>query len=102
MVVDEVEKSIANYVREIAQYNETIGGPDHWSPTVTRFGHKMGQIGSKWDLSGNFSDQIQYILARRAKMYWTWSEKFPECVPFGANLTHFGSKSVHRVAEDKE
>ena len=37
--------------------------------TVTRFGPKVGQIGPKWDNSGKFSDQIQYILARCAKMY---------------------------------
>ena len=37
--------------------------------TVTRFGPKVGQIGPKWDKSGKFSDQIQYILARCAKMY---------------------------------
>ena len=37
--------------------------------TVTRFGPKVGQIGPKWDKSGKFSDQIQYILAHRAKMY---------------------------------
>ena len=43
--------------------------------TVTRFGPKVGQIGPKWDKSGKFSDQIQYILAHRAKMYWIWSEK---------------------------
>ena len=40
-----------------------------------RFGSKVGQIGSKWDKSGAFSDQI--------------SEPF---VPFGVNLTHFGTK----------
>ena len=33
--------------------------------TVTRFGPKVGQIGTKWDKSGKFSDQIQYILAHR-------------------------------------
>ena len=37
--------------------------------TVTRFGPKVGQIGPKWDKSGKFSDQIQYMLARCAKMY---------------------------------
>ena len=37
--------------------------------TVTRSGPKVGQIGPKWDKSGKFSDQIQYILAHRAKMY---------------------------------
>ena len=34
-----------------------------------RFGSKVAQIGPKWEKSGAFSDQIQYILARRAKMY---------------------------------
>ena len=43
--------------------------------TVTRFGPKVGQIGPKWDKSGKFSYQIQYILA---------------------NLTHFGAKSGNR------
>ena len=67
----------------------------------------MGQI-------QGFSDQIQYILAHRAKMYWIWSEKIPGFVQFEANLpkctesnlknpriyspiwdqfTHFGPKS---------
>ena len=27
------------------------------------FGHKVGQIGPKWDKTGDFSDQIHYILA---------------------------------------
>ena len=35
-----------------------------------RVGHKMGQIGHKWDKSGTFYDQFQYILVRRSKMYW--------------------------------
>ena len=29
--------------------------------TVIRFGPKVGQIGPKWDKSGDFSNQIQYI-----------------------------------------
>ena len=30
---------------------------------------KLGQIGRKWDKIGIFSNQIQFILAQRAKMY---------------------------------
>ena len=61
-----------------------------------RLGSNVGQIGPKWDKSWIFfSDQIQYILAHRAKMYWIWSEKIPGFFPFGANLTHFGPKSGH-------
>ena len=33
-------------------------------------GWEMDQIGPKWDKSGLFKDQFQYILARRDKMYW--------------------------------
>ena len=36
---------------------------------VNRFEPKVCQIGPKWDKSRIFSDQIQYILARSAKMY---------------------------------
>ena len=37
---------------------------------VARFGLKVGQIGAKWDKSGDFFlDQIQYVLARRATIY---------------------------------
>ena len=32
-----------------------------------RFGSKVGQIGTKWDKSGAFSDQISVNLAPRAK-----------------------------------
>ena len=42
---------------------------------------------------GLFQIRFQYILARRAKMYWNLIWKSPGFVPFGANLTHFGSKS---------
>ena len=34
-----------------------------------RFGSKVGQISPKWDKSGIFSDQIQYIFAHGVKMY---------------------------------
>ena len=34
-------------------------------------------------------------LTHRAKMYWIWSEQFPDLSHLGANLTHFGSKSGH-------
>ena len=34
-----------------------------------RVGTKLGKIGPKYDLSGTFKDQCQYILDRRAKMY---------------------------------
>ena len=43
---------------------------------MTRFGPKVGEIGPKWDKSGDFfSEQIQYIFARRAKLYSILSEK---------------------------
>ena len=32
---------------------------------VTRLGPKGSQVGAKWDKSGDFSAQIQYILAHR-------------------------------------
>ena len=44
---------------------------------------------------GLFQIRFQYILARRAKMYCNLIWKSPRFVPFGANLTHFGSKSGH-------
>ena len=36
--------------------------------------------------------------ACRVKMYWNLIWKSPGFVPFGANLTHFGSKSGHPVS----
>ena len=67
---------LMNRLCRITQYNLFYGhfcfsqghkGMVH--STDTRFGPKVGQIGPKWDKSGKFSDQIQYILAHRAKMY---------------------------------
>ena len=43
-----------------------------------KVGPKSGTIGPKFDKSGTFSYQFQYILARRAKMHWNWSLKFPD------------------------
>ena len=57
-----------------------------------RFGYKVGQIGTKWDKSGSFSDQISEHLARERQMLWNLIRKGPGFVPFGANLTHFGAK----------
>ena len=62
---------------------------------MTRFGPKVGQIDPKWDKSGDFSDQIQYIWLERAKFTESDLKKIPGFVPFLVNLTHFGSKSVH-------
>ena len=45
--------------------------------------------------SRNFSDQISVHFGAGAKMYWNLIWKCPGFVPFGANLTHFGPKSVH-------
>ena len=45
---------------------------------MSKFGHKTGQIGPKWD-----------------KMYWNLIWKSPGFVPFGANLTHFVPKSYY-------
>ena len=44
---------------------------------------KWVRLDPKLDKSGTFSDQIQYILAQCAKMYWIWSENFPD-------LSHLG------------
>ena len=83
--------------------------------TVTRFGHKVGQIGPMGQIR-DFLDQIQYILDRFrwdsvhfdsaiSSSGFTWPNKvtrsqnvlnliwkIPGFVPFGANLTHFGAK----------
>ena len=43
------------------------GGQCEWRPTRTEmsnFASKLGQIGLKWNKSGTFEDQFQYILAR--------------------------------------
>ena len=55
--------------------NLTPPSPMSLHITVTRFRPEVGLIGPKWDKSGKFSDQIQYILA---------------------HLTHFGAKSGNR------
>ena len=47
--------------------NESINVSVCHCNCLTRFGPKVGQIGPKWDISGDFSDQIQYILAREPK-----------------------------------
>ena len=47
-----------------------------------RFGPNLCQIGSKWDKSGTFSDQI-------SEQY----EQVPDLSHLGAILTHFGAKS---------
>ena len=57
-----------------------------------RFGSKLGQIRSKWDKTGTFSDQISVHLARSSQMYWNLIWKSPGFVPFEINLTHFGAK----------
>jgi len=53
---------------------------------MTRCGPKVSQIGSKLDKSGTFSDQISVHFGSSR------SEK-SRFLSFGANLTHFGSKS---------
>ena len=40
---------------------------------ISNLAIKLWQIDPKWDKSGTFKDQFQYILARWAKMYWNWS-----------------------------
>ena len=45
---------------------------------------------------GTFFRSDTVHLARSSQMYWTWSEKIPGLVPFGVNLTNFGSKSGHQ------
>ena len=64
----------------------------HVRDTVVIFRTKVGQIGTKWDTSGTFSDQISVHLAPGRQMHWNVIWKSPGCVPFGANLTHFGAK----------
>ena len=32
-----------------------------------RFGHSLGQIGTKWEKSGTFENNFQYVLAQRVK-----------------------------------
>ena len=40
----------------------------------------IGQIGFKWNKIWDLFSTFQYILARRAKMYWEWSLKSPRFV----------------------
>ena len=74
--------SIINILHHFMMFHSVIDVDTNWAKlepnlmpefavfaTVTRFGPKVGQFGPKWDKSGKFSDQIQYILARCAKMY---------------------------------
>ena len=57
---------------------------------LTRFEHKMGQIGRKWDESGTFSDQISvHFGAMRQNVLKSDLKKSPGFVPFGVNLPTF-------------
>ena len=53
-----------------------------------RYGHKVGQIVSKWDKSGTFSIKISVHL-----VFKVWSQKCTENISdtFWTNLTNFGS-----------
>ena len=66
--------------------------------TVVRFGHKVGQIIQKWDVSGTFFlDQISEHFGSVDKSE-TFHIRFqnslaPRFVPFGVDLTHYAPKS---------
>ena len=71
-------------MKSVEQVTITKKKDDVWRDelnSIVKFTSKLGQIGPKWDKSGSFYDQFQYILARRAKMYWKWSLKSPRFVP---------------------
>ena len=46
----------------------------------------IGQIGFKWNKIWDLFSTFQYILARRAKMYWEWSLKSQICLGTTSNL----------------
>ena len=55
---------------------------------------KMGQIGTKWGTNvGLFKIWFPHLLTHWAKMYWNLIWKSPWSVLFGANITHFETKS---------
>ena len=47
-----------------------------------RFGIQIGSDCPKWDKSGHFSHQFQYILARRTKMYQSVLKRILKCNRF--------------------
>ena len=54
-----------------------------------RFGYKVGQIGPKWDKSGDFQIRFQCIWRPRAKCIEIWSEKasdLPQLEPIWPTL----------------
>ena len=79
-----------------------VGSP-HCGVTIgdVRFGPKVGQISHKLDKSGTFSDQISVHFGSVSQNVLTLILKSHTIiVPFGANLTHFGSKSGHLDLRD--
>ena len=69
-------------------------------PSLYQNGQKLGQIGPIWDKAGTF---IQIRLSK----FWFGESKFTESylkkssgpVPFGANLTQFGSNMTSAARE---
>ena len=53
------------------------------------FGHKLGLIGPKWDISGTFSDLISVYFVLGSKNLLKLILKTPRIVQFRANLTQF-------------
>ena len=50
-------------------YINCTSGHDYIQARDGRIGSKVGQIGTKWDESGAFSDQISVHLARGCQMH---------------------------------
>ena len=87
--------SRALHVEIISLYGICWLEPAHHHSRELRHSPNVGHITPKWDKSGDFSDQIQYILAHRVKRYWIWSKKKSPDLShkFWDNLTHFWTKS---------
>ena len=54
-----------------------------------RFGSKGVHIGLKWEKSGTFSDQIQYICATKCTEIWSEKSRISSILSY---LDHFGAK----------
>ena len=72
-----------------------LGSSSYTHPGWSDLGIKWVRLAPNGTNPGIFSDQIQFILAPRAKMYWIWSEKIRRFVPFEDNLTHFGANRTN-------
>ena len=60
-----------------------------------RFGPEVCQIGPKWDKSGTFSDQIQYILAPWSLAAVLLVFIFIRDVSFGSKVGHIGKNATN-------